>query len=151
MPVLVAIDTPAERSVSDTGWFRGTFDDDQPLERLSSGVISGGFAGFVNGIESVLRDADIVVCEHYVVFNRAGDPTPMLAEGVVRFLRPDVVLQRPTGYKTAVPDKVLKNMGFWSTTGHHADERSATRHALKYLYDKGHKPTLRKGWSSPST
>ena len=140
---LLAIDPAAETSVSDTGWALLYYDEDAPATLLDSGVVHGGFTGFCGW---ALPESDVTVCEHYVVFNRAGDPTPLLVEGVVRYLRPDVVLQPSSGYKTAVSDTVLKNLGLWSTKGHHADERSALRHGLWYLKRMRHTPTLKAGW-----
>lgn len=143
---LLAIDPAAENPVSDTGWALLYYDKNTPATLLDSGVVRGGFAGFCGW---VLPESDVTVCEHYVVFNRAGDPTPLMAEGVVRYLRPDVVLQPSSGYKTAVSDAVLKNLGLWSTKGHHADERSALRHGLWYLKRIRHMPTLKAGWIMP--
>ncbi len=145
MTTILAIDPSAERAVSSTGWAFGEFSEAQPFVRVSSGVTEGGFAGFCadNELEGLLKTAGVVVCEHYVVFNRAGDPTPLLVEGVVRFVRPDTVLQGASGKNTLVPDAALKKLGLWSTSGHHHDEREATRHLLVYLVASRHLPTLR--------
>ena len=147
MTTLLAIDPAAEREVSDTGWVLLEFDDDTPATKVDGGVVHGGFAGFVQWTKH-MPASDITVCEKYVVFNRAGDPSPLLIEGVVRYLRPDVVLQPSSGKNTAVPDKVLKRLGLWSTAGHHRDEREAARHGVWYLFKNRHKPTLKTGWSS---
>lgn len=143
MTVLLSIDPAAERAVSDTGWALLEYDDNTPATLVDGGVVHGGFEGFRTW---TLPDSDVTVCEKYVKFRAEGDPTPLLIEGIVRYLRPDVVLQPSSGYKTAVPDRVLKTLGFWTTTGHHADQRSALRHAVMYLKKARHLPTLRQGW-----
>lgn len=145
MTSLLAIDPAAERSVSCTGWAIGEFSEAQPFALTGSGVVEGGFNGFcaATNLHKLLRAADVVVVEHYVVYNKNGDPSPLLAEGVVRFLRPDAVLQRSSGKNTLVPDDKLKALGLWSTKGHHHDQREAIRHALVYLVQSRHRPTLR--------
>lgn len=141
---LLAIDPAAERAVSSTGWAYGEFSDDTAFNLLASGTTDRGFAGFCADVNlhKLIRAADVLVVEHYVVYNKNGDPTPLLAEGVVRFLRPDAVLQRSSGKNTLVPDAALKKLGLWSTAGHHHDEREAVRHALVYLVSDYHRPTL---------
>lgn len=93
---------------------------------------------------------DIVVCEKFVNRNIAGaDLTPLLFEGAVRFLVPDVVLQPASGKNTAVPDTSMNNLGFSKKEfagDHHADRWEATRHVLWYLKKNLHRPTLEKGW-----
>jgi len=155
MHSILAIDPCAERSVSDTGWAFGLWDDDMPLEFTAGGVISGGFDGFVAATQTVqeedgwfyddyLMAAGVVVCEHYVQYNKLGDATPLLTEGVVRYLRPDTVLQPSSGKNTLVSDTDLRRYGVYGTEGHHHDQREATRHALVYLAKQRHVPTLRK-------
>lgn len=153
MTLLLSLDPAAERAVSDTGWALLQYDDNTPATLVDGGVVHGGFNGFRDARTETVRsdhlaNADIVVCEHYVVFNRAGDPTPMLIEGIIRDTRPDTVLQPSSGYKTAVPDAALKNLGLWTTEGHHADMRSALRHAVWFLKKNLHRPTLLAGWPS---
>lgn len=111
---------------------------------LASGVVHGGFEGFRTW---TLPDADVVVCEHYVPYNRAGDPTPLLVEGAVRDRAENVVLQTSSGKNTAVSDTVLKRLGAYTTAGHHHDEREAIRHAVWYVKKQKHVPTLKAGWA----
>lgn len=115
---------------------------------VDSWAIPNGIDGFrewgshhIDG-DSVLTDAgswvwvDFVVCEQFVDRQVMGaDRSPLLIEGAVRFLWPDVVLSPPGGYKTAVPDYVLKKLGLWDfgAKDHHADRVSAARHAIRYL------------------
>lgn len=87
---------------------------------------------------------DHIVCEQFVDRQvRGADRTPMLVEGAVRFLWPDVVLQSASGYKTAVPDDVLKALDLWKFPGkdHHDDRRAAARHAIRFLKNR-HDPDV---------
>lgn len=150
MTTILAIDPAADVSVSSTGWALGYYDDETPLKIISSGVIEGGFEGFVENIPAQLiipGPDDEVVCEDYKVFNSFGDPSPLKIIGVVQFLRPDAVLQRPSGKNTAIPDAFLKEQGHWYTKskggGHHKDRTEAIRHAYYYLFRQKHIPTLK--------
>lgn len=93
---------------------------------------------------------DVVVCEKFVNRNIAGaDLTPLLFEGAVRFLVPDVVLQPASGKNTAVPDTAMNNLGFSKKEfagDHHADRWESLRHSIWYLKKNLHRPTLEKGW-----
>ena len=152
MTTILAIDPCAEREVSCTGWAFGEYEPQTPFRLLDSGVIEGGFEGFVEEIQfnprkvnlySMLADADEALVEHYVPYNKAGDPTPLLAEGVVRCVRPDVVLQ-PSSALALVSEAQAKALySEIRAQGHHADNLSALRHLLAYLVKNRHKPTLR--------
>lgn len=154
MTTILSLDPGAERAISDTGYCYGEFEDNKPFRVLDSGVVHGGFNGFISGLNGIdtlsnlIFIADIVVCEQFISWEPRADSTPRLIEGVVRYLRPDVVLQPSSGYKTAVSDDVLKRLGLWTTEGHHADSRSATRHLIMYLKNNLHRPTLEAGWIS---
>lgn len=87
-----------------------------------------------------------VVCEQFVDRQvRGADRSPMLVEGAVRFLWPNVVLQSASGYKTQMPDEQMeKLMGFNAKSfggDHHADRWAALRHGLLYL-KRRHDPTV---------
>lgn len=144
LQTILALDPAAERSVSCTGWSYGTFSDDEAFSVVASGVITGGFKGFCDdwAIKRLLNASNVIVCEKYIPFKKAGDPSPMKIEAVIQYVRPDTVLQPSTGKNTIVPDALLKALGLWTTTGHHHDEREATRHALVYLVKQKHPATL---------
>lgn len=152
MTSILAIDTPAEREVSCTGWAFGEYEPQTPFRLLDSGVIEGGFFGLAEEVKDpysddplppiLLDEADLVLVEHYVPYNKAGDPTPLLAEGMVRFLRPDVVLQ-PSSALSLVSEAQAKALyPEMRVQGHHKDSLSALRHLLAYLVKNRHKPTL---------
>ena len=93
------------------------------------------------------NNEDIVVCEQWVDRNiRGADRSPLLIEGAVRFLWPEVVLQPASGKNTAVSDQALKNLGVYTVGGHHHDIREATRHAVLYCKKQLHLPTITVGW-----
>lgn len=91
-----------------------------------------------------------VVCEKFVNRNIAGaDLTPLLFEGAVRYLVPDVVLQPASGKNSAVDDAAMARLGFSKKEfagDHHQDRWEALRHSLWYLKKQRHLPTLKKGW-----
>lgn len=153
MTTILAIDPCAEREVSCTGWAFGEYEPQTPFRLLDSGVIEGGFPGLAEEVKDpysdnplhyiLLDEADLVLVEHYVPYNKAGDPTPLLAEGVVRCVRPDVVLQ-PSSALALVSEVQAKALyPEIRAQGHHADNLSALRHLLAYLVKNRHKPTLR--------
>jgi len=146
---ILAVDPCAEREVSCTGWAFGEYEPQTPFRLLGSGVIEGGFEGFVEevqhrlvGLGTLLQNADEALVEHYVSYNKAGDPTPLLAEGVVRCVRPDVTLQ-PSSALSLVSEAQAKALyPEMKVQGHHKDSLSALRHLLAYLVKNRHKPTL---------
>lgn len=150
MTTILAIDPCAEREVSCTGWAFGEYEPQTPFRLLGSGVIEGGFEGFVEevqhrlvGLGALLQNADEALVEHYVPYNKSSDVTPLLAEGVVRCVRPDVVLQ-PSSALALVSEAQAKALySEIRAQGHHRDNLSALRHLLAYLVQNRHKPTLR--------
>lgn len=159
MTTILAIDPAAARPVSCTGWAYAGFSDTQPFRLLGGGAIKGGFNGFVDFLrlnrDSLSPDRlhpafnvprpDVIVCEKYIPYNRSSDPTPLMVEAIVRYLEPDVVMQPSSILSKGglVPDERLKQLGLYSTEGHHRDRNSAVKHALYYvLAYLGHLPTL---------
>lgn len=143
---VLSLDPCAESEVSSLGWVLASFTPETVMEVLDSGVIEGGFEGFcehLRGNEFFLLDPDVVICEKFVSYNRNATPTPLLAEGVVRCVRPDVVLQ-PSSALALVSEVQAKALyPEIRAQGHHADNLSALRHLLAYLVKNRHKPTLR--------
>lgn len=141
MTTLLAIDPACESNVSDTGYCLGEFSEDTPFKIIDSGVIHGGYKGFVKAAE-MLDKPDIVVYERFVTYNKVADPSQMLIEGVIRYVRPDAVGQPSSGKNTLVPNTFLKDKGLWDTKGHHHDMVEAIRHAYVWLFKSRHKGTL---------
>ena len=122
---------------------------------IDSWAVAGGLAGFrgwcsnnadfmlqnqsavYSNTEKEFYDLDVVVCEQFVDRQvRGADRSPLLVEGAVRFLWPDVVLQPASGYKQGMPDSIMEELGFNSKSfggDHHADRWAALRHGLLYL------------------
>ena len=91
--------------------------------------------------------AHTVIVEQFVHFKAVQlETTPILIEGAVRFIWPNVVLSPASGKDTQMPDAVMGNLGFCKATfkgDHHGDRWSALKHALRWLKHQKHVPTLR--------
>ena len=145
--IILSFDPAAEREESTTGYAILRADEDSEPVLDQSGVIEGGFAGFVDFVNGpaltrTLPRPDVVVCESWVPYKGFVDSSPQLVEGVIRYVFPDVVLQ-PSITKAIITDDILKRLGWYSTEGHHRDANSAIAHALAYLVKIRHKPTIR--------
>lgn len=80
-------------------------------------------------------DYDLAIVEEYVVKEgeRSRDNSTKETMDAVVLCYPDIAIQSNTGYKTDVPDELLKALDLWEfDKSHHADVRSATRLALFY-------------------
>lgn len=142
MKTVLAFDPAAEVNISDTGFALLEYSKDTTPSVLQSGVIHGGFEGFVEWVRRDKLEADTIVSEQFIQNRKAADVSPLLIEGVIRFVYPNVVLQ-PSSSLSMVSEEHLKSFGFWSKVGHHKDANSALRHALFWLRSERHKPTLR--------
>lgn len=149
---LLSID-PSGDPRGHTGIVLLSYDQDTPATLDESWAIPGGLPEFTkwyneyNTYSPVGWKDTIWVVEQFVDRQIMGaDRSAMLVEGAIRFVRPDVVLSPASGYKTAVPDSVLRRLGLWFTGDHHADRNSAARHAIRYLKNQKHIPTLKAGW-----
>ena len=159
---ILAFDPAAETEVSHTGFaVIEVTDEDLPPVVDQSGTIPGGYQGFMDWAHAcadyervwlpgkedqfgtMYNDAfpDTVVCEKFVKYRLAADPSPLLIEGVIRYLWPNVQLQR-SNEKAIITDELLRKHGFWSSEGHHKDANAAIAHGLAYLVKSRHKGTL---------
>lgn len=168
MTTILSID-PGGSKKGETGIAFGYYEDDKPYELTDSWAVPNNIDGFRewfyntehayytnqraiqlldrNGNYDGYSPVDIVVCEKWVDRGiRGADRSPMLVEGAVRFLWPDAVMQGASGKNTAVSDLALKNLGVYTAGGHHRDILEATRHAVWYVKNQRHMPTLLKGW-----
>lgn len=137
----------------DTGLVLTLIEPDQTPTLVSHRVVEGGYDGFIDALGTdaslmdLLMEADVLIVEHFVNRNIPGaDLTPVLIEGVVRYLRPDAVLSQAAGKNTAVSDEALKNLGLYFPGDHHRDRTEAARHLVRWLKNAHHIPTLKKGW-----
>jgi hypothetical protein len=137
------------------------YTDDSPVTAVDSWAIPGGFDGFAQAVQPVgphsaiyyhlTESPTFVVCEKFVNRNIPGaDISPLLIEGVIRYLVPPafLTLQPASGKNTAVSDDVLARLGLYFVGDHHRDRTEAARHLVWNLKTKRHLPTLRAGWPS---
>ena len=99
-------------------------------------AVEGGYQGFCNWLRlntHFITNADYVICEKFVPYNKAADITPVLIEGVVGYIRPDTVFQPASGKNKAIPDSFLKKQGWYEDHSHHHDARESLRHVLFWL------------------
>lgn len=108
--------------------------------------IRGGVLGFEQWW-TTHPDYDVLVCEDYIP--RAGVPQRNSSDPqrIIGFLRPFTpVLQSPSGRKKAVSDAVLKRLGLYLPGEPLRNAREAVRHAVWWVKQSRHMPTLRVGW-----
>ena len=131
----------------DTGIVLLRYRDDEAPTLVTSWAVGNGLDGFRDWYINAwygLGIADTVIVEQFVHFKAVQiETTPILIEGVVRFIWPDVVLSPASGKNTAVPDEVMKRLGLYIAGDHHRDRNEACRHALRWLKNQKHVPTLR--------
>ncbi len=76
---------------------------------------------------------DVVVIEKYEVRDTDHAKDNSVLETIARFtaIYPNAILQRNAGYKSDIPDNLLKVLGLWTfDKSHHQDVRSAARLGL---------------------
>jgi hypothetical protein len=155
MERLLSID-PGGSGKGETGIVLIEFDDETPATCIRSWVIVNGLDGFLLWLDDTYGsdlEFDYVVCEHFVNYNVKGaDLTPVLIEGSVRTVFPaDIItLQPAAGKNEMVKDEVLKRMNMWFPGDHHHDRREASRHALIWLKNRKHVPTLEAMYDRPN-
>ena len=112
---------------------------------INSWAVPNGLTGFREWYVKTLRQgADTIIVEQFVHFKAVQiETTPILIEGAVRFIWPNAVLSPASGKNTAVPDEVMKRLGLYIAGDHHRDRNEACRHALRWLKNQKHIPTLR--------
>ena len=131
----------------DTGIVLLRYYDNEPPELVNSWAVGGGLEGFRDWYLNEwhgLRFAGTVIVEQFVHFKAIQiETTPILIEGAVRFLWPNAVLSPASGKNTAVPDEAMKRLGLYIAGDHHRDRNEACRHALRWLKNQKHVPTLK--------
>lgn len=132
----------------DTGIVLLNYADSQPVGVAASWAVSGGYDEFCWWLrERSLMDPDVVIVETFIHFKDIHiETTPILIEGAIRYVWPNAVLSPASGKNTAVPDAVLKRLGLYFPGDHHRDRTEAARHAVRWLKNQRHVPTLRAGW-----
>lgn len=103
----------------------------------NSWVASYGVQGFKEWYESVGSSLkpDVVVVEQYEARDndKAKDNSVIETIDFIKMCYPDLILQRNAGYKSDVPDSLLKELHLWKfKKSHHQDCRAAARLAIFY-------------------
>jgi len=109
-------------------------------------AVENGYWGFCKWVHTeghYLSEADYVICEKFVPYNKAADISPVLIEGVVGYLRPDTIFQPASGKNKAIPDSFLKNNDWYSDSSHHHDARESLRHVLYWLKSQSNPVVMR--------
>lgn len=109
--------------------------DNAKLE--NSWVASYGVQGFKEWFKTVGSSlkTDIVVVEQFEARDndKAKDNSVIETIDFIKTCYPYLILQRNAGYKSDVPDELLKALGLWKfEKSHHQDVRAAARLALFY-------------------
>lgn len=130
-----------------TGAALVSFDESQ-LELESAWQIPDGLTGFLSWQKTFDTRIDLIVCESFTL--RPGvhganiEPTYIIGALTALYQGTELVMQEPK-LKPLCDDKRLKEMGLYRKALPHGND--AIRHAIIYLRNKKHLPTLRKGWS----
>ena len=93
-----------------------------------------GFRNWYENVGSSLK-TDVVVVEQFEARDndKAKDNSVLETIDFIKTCYPDLILQRNAGYKSDVPDSLLKALGLWKFgKSHHEDVRAAARLALFY-------------------
>ena len=109
--------------------------DNAKLE--NSWVASYGVQGFKEWFETVGYNlkADVVVVEQFEARDNDKSKDNSVIETIdfIKTCYQDLFLQRNAGYKSDIPDSLLKELGLWKFgRSHHNDVRAAARLALFY-------------------
>lgn len=132
-----------------TGYTITTVSHDTQLVVERSGQIKDSLKGFLDFHWDVLEDEDInlIVCESFTL--REGvygaDLSPVYIIGALEALYPEIeiVYQEPK-LKPLCDDDRLKKLGLHEPGKQHRND--AMRHAVIYLRNNKHMPTLEAGW-----
>jgi hypothetical protein len=143
MPTILSFDPGGTTGVALTAY------SDEDVEVLWHKQITGSLKGFLDFHWDQLEDLkfDKIVCESFTL--REGvygaDLSPVYIIGALEALYPgvEIIYQEPK-LKPLCDDTRLKKMGLHTPGRGHAMD--AVRHAIIYLRNKKHYPTLRKGW-----
>lgn len=107
--------------------------DNAKLE--NSWVASYGVRGFKEWFETVGSSlkTDIVIVEQFEARDndKSKDNSVLETIDFIKMCFPNLILQRNAGYKTDIPDSLLKSLDLWKfEKSHHQDCRAAARLGL---------------------
>lgn len=123
-------------------------DSEQPVV-LHHEQIPNGLEGFIAWYKnnSGLHKWDIIVCENFTLRQSVKFPdlSPVYIIGALEALEsPRKIIYQSPSQKHLCDDNRLKTMGMHKPGNGHAND--AIRHAIIYLRNKKHLPTLMLGW-----
>jgi hypothetical protein len=132
-----------------TGWAIIEYDDSS-VKLIDKGQTKGALDGFLNDFNlEVLNQYDQIVCESFTL--REGiygaDLSPVYIIGALQALLHNtgkIVNYQEPKLKPLCDNDRLKMMGLYTAGQGHAMD--AVRHAIIYLRNKKHLPTLKLGW-----
>ena len=133
MTVILSID-PASNQATKSNTGIVLLDNGKLLDHWCLPFGVKGFRKWSETVGSSLKP-DVVVVEQYEARDndKAKDNTVLETIDFIKTCYPDLILQRNAGYKSDVPDGLLKALGLWKFgKSHHQDIRAAARLALFY-------------------
>ena len=102
---------------------------------VGSWVVEYGMKGFAKWFHDIGKtlDFDVVVVEEFRTRDndRSKDNSVLETIAYIQLCYPDAILQYNGGYKSDIPDDLLKILGLWKfEKSHHQDIRAAARLGL---------------------
>lgn len=143
MSIILAIDPGKRTGIAVIVYTEGTAPQIAFTEEVYDGL-----KGFQTWWDEWRPDYDTLVVENFIPREgvRGIDYTPLHIIGWLSQFNP--ILQSPAGRKKAVPDNALKRLGLYLPGEPNRNAREAVRHAVWWLKNQGHKPTIRKAFVS---
>lgn len=104
---------------------------------VDSWVVSYGMRGFADWFHEIGEslEFDVVVVEEYKPRDndKSKDNSVLETIAYIQLCYPNLILQNNAGYKSDIPDDLLKILGLWKfEKSHHQDIRAAARLGLFY-------------------
>lgn len=98
-------------------------------------VVSYGMRGFANWFHEIGKslECDVVIIEEYKVrdTDKSKDNSVLDTIAYIQLCYPKLILQNNAGYKSDIPDDLLKILDLWKfEKSHHQDVRAAARLGL---------------------
>ena len=102
---------------------------------VDSWVVSYGMRGFADWFHEIGEslEFDVVVVEEYKARDndKSKDNSVLETIAYIQLCYPNLILQNNAGYKSDIPDDLLKILGLWKfEKSHHQDIRAAARLGL---------------------
>nr|DAY24605.1 MAG TPA: Putative Holliday junction resolvase [Caudoviricetes sp.] len=102
---------------------------------VDSWVVSYGMRGFADWFHEIGEslELDVVVVEEYKARDndKSKDNSVLETIAYIQLCYPNLILQNNAGYKSDIPDDLLKILGLWKfEKSHHQDIRAAARLGL---------------------